>query len=868
MFKKENLFTGYLVAGMLLGISGTLHAAGTIEDPKVLPVVLPKSAASVKTSGVSSVKPYAEGEVIVVMNESLSASEASTVLAQKKIKVLKEYKNLSNRSKSSYMLVSGDTSTEELVAQLKKDPNVKSVSPNYRRTISATTPNDPGFGDLWGLHNTGQVVNGTSGTADADIDAPEAWDSSTGSLDVVVAVFDTGVDYTHEDLSANMWVNPGEIPGNGIDDDSNGYIDDVYGYDFAGGTDGSNDPDPMDIMGHGTHVSGTIGAEANNGVGVSGVNWDVKIMAIKVFRPDLGAYDSDILEAVDYVLNMKNNYGVNIAAINASYGGLCGTNFQTDPMNDAIKSLGDAGIVFAAAAGNGGADGVGDDNDVTPECPASYDASNIIAVAATDQNDNLASFSNYGATSVDIAAPGTNILSTLPSFEMPDTTIFSDNVESGQGAWAASGSWAITTETANTPTHAWSDSPYGDYANNTDASLTYSTDIDLSGYTGQNIGLGACLKFDIEEGWDYLYIEASGDSGSNWTTLGSITGTQSTWGCGGVVIPDYLKTANFRMRLRLVTDVDVTRDGVYVDDIAIGAINPSNTYAYWAGTSMATPHVTGSVALMAAVFSGETVAERIDRILNGVDILPSLNGKVVTGGRLNIATSINLPGNHSPVAQNDTATTLEDSSVDIAVLANDSDADGDTLSISAVTSPANGTAIINGTQVTYTPDSDYSGSDSFSYTVSDGIGGTATATVSVTVTAVNDAPVAQNDTATVEVNSSVIIAVLSNDSDVDGDTLSISAVTSPANGTAIINGTQITYTPDINYTGSDSFTYTVSDGNGGTDTATVSVTVGADSGSGGGGGCTYNPHSKSIDAMMLLMMMMSLFYPLRRKYFK
>jgi subtilisin family serine protease len=153
---------------------------------------------------------------------------------------------------------------------------VEYMEPNYTITIesisSQATPNDPSYSQLWGLHNTGQ----TGGTADADIDAPEAWDITTGSSNVIVGVIDTGIDYTHPDLVNNMWINTGEIPGNGIDDDGNGYIDDVHGYDFA-----YDDGNPMDVDGHGTHVAGTIGGQGNNGVGVAGVNWNVKLMALK-----------------------------------------------------------------------------------------------------------------------------------------------------------------------------------------------------------------------------------------------------------------------------------------------------------------------------------------------------------------------------------------------------------------------------------------------------------------------------------------------------------------------------------------------------------------------------------------------------------
>ena len=183
----------------------------------------------------------------------------------------------------------------ETKAKLDADPAIEYTSLNYIRHLVAT-PDDPSYNLLWGLHNTGQ----TGGTPDADIDAPEAWDTTTGSGSVIVAVLDTGVDYNHADLKDNIWTNPGEIPDNGIDDDGNGYIDDYYGWDF-----GTNDNDPMDSNGHGTHCAGTIGAMGNNALGVTGVNWNVSIMALKGFRRNGYLYDSDAINAILYAGMMK-----------------------------------------------------------------------------------------------------------------------------------------------------------------------------------------------------------------------------------------------------------------------------------------------------------------------------------------------------------------------------------------------------------------------------------------------------------------------------------------------------------------------------------------------------------------------------------
>jgi serine protease len=273
--------------------------------------------------------------------------------------------------------------------------NVAIAEPDY--TVHADLiPNDPNFGNLYGLNNTGQ----TGGTPDDDIDAPEAWDVSTGSGNMVVAVIDTGINYNHPDLAANMWHNPGEIAGDGIDNDGDGIVDDVYGADFA-----NNDGDPMDDNGHGTHVSGTIGAVGDNGVGVAGINWHVQLMAVKFLASNGSGSISNAVKCLNYAVA----HGAKVS--NNSWGG----GGFSSAMSSAIDAARAAGDIFVAAAGNGGSDGIGDNNDSVANYPSNYPQDNVLAVAATDQNDNLASFSNFGPTTVDLAAPGVNIYSTYGS---------------------------------------------------------------------------------------------------------------------------------------------------------------------------------------------------------------------------------------------------------------------------------------------------------------------------------------------------------------------------------------------------------------------------------------------------------------------
>lgn len=281
---------------------------------------------------------------------------------------------------------------EDVLAKLRADPNVFYAEPDYIVWPSATV-NDPDFGYLWGLHNTGQVIRGATGIPDIDVDAPEAWDLTRGFPEIVVAVIDTGVDTSHPDLAANVWANPGEIPGDGIDNDGNGFIDDVNGWDFYHGD--ATVFDAADGDEHGTHVSGTIAAVVDNGTGIAGVAPNVRILPVKFLGP-LGGTTSDAIEAIQYATAM----GADIASNSWGGGG------YSQALKDAITAFSGP---FVAAAGNNGSN-----TDTSAHYPSSYDCPNIISVAAVNNRGDRASFSNYGPTTVDLGAPGVDVYSLAP----------------------------------------------------------------------------------------------------------------------------------------------------------------------------------------------------------------------------------------------------------------------------------------------------------------------------------------------------------------------------------------------------------------------------------------------------------------------
>lgn len=275
-------------------------------------------------------------------------------------------------------------SVRRLLKKIRAKGRRMRCEPDYVLTANAV-PNDSGYSQQY---------------ASSVMSLPNAWDISTGNSDVIAMVIDTGVQYNHPDLVNNMWTNPGEIPGNGVDDDGNGYIDDVYGINAI-----TNSGDPYDDNGHGTHCAGILGAEGNNGIGTAGVAWNTQIIGAKFLNSAGSGYSSDAIKGLYYGVALKNA-GHNIVVSNNSWGG----GGYSSALNTAILAGQNAGILFVAAAGN-----ESNDNDASPSYPASYGHSGIIAVASTDSSNNMSWFSNYGASSVDIAAPGSSILASYPT---------------------------------------------------------------------------------------------------------------------------------------------------------------------------------------------------------------------------------------------------------------------------------------------------------------------------------------------------------------------------------------------------------------------------------------------------------------------
>jgi subtilisin family serine protease len=513
---------------------------------------------------------FVPGEVIVQFKTEVTEDQRRGVRNAHGASVRRSYATL----RTERLSIPDNANPIALARAFSAHPEVEAAQPNYiRHTTSVGSPNDPHYvnGLMYGLPK---------------ISAPLAWSSfGAGTQTVIVADIDTGVNYTHPDLAANMWVNPGEIAGNHIDDDNNGYVDDVYGIDA-----GNNDSDPMDDHGHGTHTSGTFGAVSDNGVGVAGVAKNVKILACKFIRANGFGSDGDAIECFNYVVAMKQR-GNNIRVTSNSWGSDRGGGADAGALKNAIDAAGAAGIINIFAAGNANTN-----TDLAPFDPASFTSPSIVSVAASDQNDFRAGFSNYGATSVDLAAPGVDTLSTY-----------------GGGYAYLSGTSMATPHVAGAAAFLLSHRPALTVAE-TKTALLNSVDL-LGSWNGLVATGGRLNMFQAVNiapgggGLTNLAAASSGATASASTTLsagfapsGAINGdrTAGTWGSGGGwadatldVFPDWLQVDFAGSKTISEVDVFTIQDAYQTPT----APTPSMTFTQYGARDFVVQYWTGSAWL-------------------------------------------------------------------------------------------------------------------------------------------------------------------------------------------------------------------------------------------------------------------------------
>lgn len=384
MFSRRRWFLLLIAIFFILAISSGLVRNITATGPVV--------AAPLSGSRSAHLPEYSSTHVILAFIKNISRQQQ--IMIEESVHA-RELRTLG--VDGVYLIAVPAGHVMEVVNNLRGRPGVKYAEPDYTQVVTAT-PNDPNFPIQWGYQNTGQTVNGIAGTPGADEDVTPAWDVTTGNSSIVIGETDTGVDYTHPDLAPNIWNNPGGLGGCPVG---------THGYNTLTGT-----CDPMDddvvYGGHGTHVAGIMGAAGNNGVGVTGVNWHITILPVKWVTAQGSGATSDLITSLNWLLQLKQA-GVNIRAVNDSTV-FVGTAYS-QALSDEIDTLGQNGILFVTAAGN-----TGDNNDdpTKRRYPCGYDRPTEICVAASDQNDNLPSWANYGPHTVDLAAPGNNVYSTLP----------------------------------------------------------------------------------------------------------------------------------------------------------------------------------------------------------------------------------------------------------------------------------------------------------------------------------------------------------------------------------------------------------------------------------------------------------------------
>jgi len=547
---------------------------------------------------------YRSGEVLIKFRKGITSLRSYNSMMQKGFS---NSKTIIFGKKGSIMrkvTLDKAMTVEKAMAELSKDPDVVYVQPNYIYRAAAI-PNDYEFASQWGLQNTGQTVDERTGTAGYDINAPAAWDTATDCGNVIVAVLDSGINYTHRDLADNMWdgtacVDEGGNPLGGC----------LHGYDFV-----EKDKDPRDMLGHGTHVAGIIGARGNDGNRVAGVCWSARIMAVRVLDVSGEGTTADIVSGMQFAIND----GAKV--INASWGD---TEYD-QVLYDAIQEARDNGVLFIASAGNNQSD-----NDTYPHYPSSFDLENIISVGAMDQDGLLAYFSCYGPTTVDVVAPGANILSDYPA-QIVDTPEYFSTWHRGPGweyevIWSSilGGYWGYYGKLSNF------------HSNNNMDSLAYRV-FDLTVHNPDYITLMySRWKYYIQDGVNYVHLVYDTEGNRPENILGSMSQDVDFYSYD---LTPYI-TSHTSIGFRFVTTNVIPNEGLTISPFVISRwyhYNNATACLYQQGTSMAAPFVSGAAALVWATNPGLTYGQVKSKLLNGARVNANLQDKIAGNRMLDVA---------------------------------------------------------------------------------------------------------------------------------------------------------------------------------------------------------------------------------------
>lgn len=564
---------------------------------------------------------YRPGELIV----KFKSTHRAAVAGFQKNHQLRSLGTMSH-GRLHHIALPSTMSVEQAVDMFQQDPEVVFAEPNYFLQAQAL-PDDPDLDRQWGLINTGQVVSGYAGTPGADIGAADAWEIADGKgADVVVAVIDTGAAYDHPDLSAAIWINSDEIADNGIDDDNNGWVDDIRGWDFVNG-----DNAPMDATGHGTHVAGIIAAQKNNAIGIAGISNHIRIMPLKFMDVFNRGTIADAIDAIAYA----TSNGARI--INCSWG----TTGYSYALKEAIAS---ANALFVCAAGNEGTN-----SDITGFFPADFPLPNVLSVAASDQMGQLAWFSNYGQYSVDVAAPGIRIYSLKHGRQI----IWEDDFDDADpGDWQTGGDspgWSVIDPPYSASSPALATNPEGGYKADIDTWIISPT-LDLSEATATTVTF--FLIGSSQLNYDVLVVEISTDL-NTWyarplqkgSTIvnGGISGAVPYWIPVTADLGPWDGEKQVNIRLRFTSNSSSEDSGYFIDNISVSAADAEEEqYQFMHGTSMAAGFASAVAGMVLSSDLALTSVQIKTIIEKSVDLDYGLQGDVATAGRINAYNALML----------------------------------------------------------------------------------------------------------------------------------------------------------------------------------------------------------------------------------